>query len=379
MRINKQKNIICKSDNLDILKYINFVRGNLMRLITKDIGNAKINHNYHSIQKGDIKRILICRPNHKLGNQLLITPLIQDVTRIFPNCSIDLFLKGNLGPILFKNHENIDIIIQLPKNHFEHISQYIQGWFHIRNHQYDMVINATSNSSSGRLSTKLAHSKYKFYGEEGDDFKLKYTDYQHIAKYPIYGFRNYLSRMGIICSENEIPSLDIKLSAAELSEGKKTLQNLVEHEGKTICLFTNATGSKCYSEMWWLDFYERLKSEYTNVNIIEVLPAENISKISFKEPSFYSKDIREIGALISNTDIFIGADSGIMHLACAVNTPTIGLFSVTSSDNYGPYGNKNLSIDTNVSTIDEIIFEIDKIICHTSNVVATPLFPIIRV
>jgi ADP-heptose:LPS heptosyltransferase len=37
---------------------------------------------------------------------------------------------------------------------------------------------------------------------------------------------------------------------------------------------------------------------------------------------FYSKDIREIGAVIANTEIFIGADSGIMHLASASLTPT---------------------------------------------------------
>jgi ADP-heptose:LPS heptosyltransferase len=41
---------------------------------------------------------------------------------------------------------------------------------------------------------------------------------------------------------------------------------------------------------------------------------ENVSQIAFKSPTFYSKDIREIGAVIANTEIFIGADSGIMHL-----------------------------------------------------------------
>jgi hypothetical protein len=38
---------------------------------------------------------------------------------------------------------------------------------------------------------------------------------------------------------------------------------------------------------------------------------ENVSQIAFK-PTFYSKDIREIGAVIANTEIFIGADSGII-------------------------------------------------------------------
>jgi ADP-heptose:LPS heptosyltransferase len=64
-------------------------------------------------------------------------------------------------------------------------------------------------------------------------------------------------------------------------------------------------------------FYDRLKAEYPNYNIIEVLPVENVSQIGFKAPTFYSKDVREIGALMANTEVFIGGDSGIMHLASA--------------------------------------------------------------
>jgi hypothetical protein len=70
--------------------------------------------------------------------------------------------------------------------------------------------------------------------------------------------------------------------------------------------------------------YDRLKAEYSNYNIIEVLPVENVSQIGFKAPTFYSKDVREIGALMANTEVFIGGDSGIMHLASA--SKVSGLF-----------------------------------------------------
>jgi predicted Rossmann-fold nucleotide-binding protein len=57
-----------------------------------------------------------------------------------------------------------------------------------------------------------------------------------------------------------------------------------------------------------------------------VLPVENVSQIGFKAPTFYSKDVREIGALMANTEVFIGGDSGIMHLASASKVSTVGLF-----------------------------------------------------
>ena len=89
---------------------------------------------------------------------------------------------------------------------------------------------------------------------------------------------------------------------------------------------------------------------YPNKNIIEILPVENISMIDFKVPTFYSKDIREIGSVIANTDLFIGADSGIMHLASAVQTPTIGLFSVSNLKKYEPYDNCSIGVDVNLYT-----------------------------
>jgi hypothetical protein len=69
-----------------------------------------------------------------------------------------------------------------------------------------------------------------------------------------------------------------------------------------------------------------IKSRVSNYNIIEVLPVENVSQMGFKAPTFYSKDVREIGALMANTEVFIGGDSGIMHLASASKVSTVGLF-----------------------------------------------------
>ena len=104
------------------------------------------------------------------------------------------------------------------------------------------------------------------------------------------------------------------------------------------------------------------KKEFPEHNIIEVLPVENISKLMFKAPAFYSKDIREIGSLIANTDVFIGADSGITHLASAAQAPTVALFSVTDKTLYEPYNDNSVAVDTNVTNTDECIQIIRSII-----------------
>lgn len=347
---------------MSILIKVNEFRRIVTRTLTKNIGSSQKNKTIDLTQKIEIKRVLISRPNHRLGNLLLITPLVQDVIAAFPECKIDLFVKGGLAPIVFQNYDNINLIIELPKKPFENLIAYFKVWIKIKSAKYDIVINVDKNSSSGRLSAQFADAKYKFFGEEDEALQAKYTDYIHIAKYPVYEFRSFLTKLGFSENTNPVPELDLKLSLTELGEGKKIVDKIVPTDKKTISIFTYATDDKCYSESWWQEFYERLLTEFPAYNIIEILPVENISQIAFKAPTFYSKNIREIGSVIANTEIFIGADSGIMHLASSALTPTVGLFSRANLSTYKPYNNSSIAINTNVSATQESIEMIHNIL-----------------
>jgi ADP-heptose:LPS heptosyltransferase len=324
-----------------------------MKSITANVGVSSQNSKLDLIDPKQIKRVLISRPNHRLGNLLLIAPLVQEVARTFPNCRIDLFVKGNLTPIIFENYDNIGQIIKLPKKHFKNLLGYLGGWLSLKKQKYDLAINVDKSSSSGRLSVQLANATYKFFGEDNGEDTSKYIDYVHVAQQPIYNFRSYLIQYGIKNYENPVPSLLIQLSDAEKKAGKKILDQLVSPKKKTISIFTFATGAKCYSVEWWTVFYERLLIEFPEYNILEVLPVENVSQIAFKAPFFYSKDLREITAFFSNTSVFIGADSGMMHLASAAQIPTIGLFCVTNIEKYKPYNANSCAVQTDESDIED--------------------------
>ena len=49
--------------------------------------------------------------------------------------------------------------------------------------------------------------------------------------------------------------------------------------------------------------------------------------------------------MIACMDGFISADCGVMHLAAAVGTPTLGLFTQSNRSKYTPYGPGNEGID----------------------------------
>ena len=76
--------------------------------------------------------------------------------------------------------------------------------------------------------------------------------------------------------------------------------------------------------------------------------------IDFKAPTFYSKDIREMASLMANTNVFVGADSGIMHLASAAQVPVVGLFSVTNMEKYKPYNSNSIGLNTDDSNNETI-------------------------
>lgn len=348
------------------LKKTNSFRRKFTRNLTGALSVFSRKKNTELIAPESIKRVLICRPNHRLGNQLLITPLVQEVNYTFPEAKIDLFLKGGLGNVIFENYLYVDKLIMLPKKHFKELHRYIYSWFRLKSRKYDLVINAVSGSSSGRLSSQIARSKYSFVKEETPEVTFLPADYNHFAKKVVYQLREFLKNLGIENPETEIPTLDIKLKEEEKINGKNLLNQITQNDKPTIGIYTFATADKCYAPEFWLPFYENLKKKYEkDYNIIEVLPVENVSQVNFTAPHFYSKDIRELASLMNAMKVFISADCGMMHLASASQVPVIGLFKFDNIDRYQPYGNNSVGIRTQDLNTDEVFSEINNILKQT--------------
>lgn len=307
-------------------------------------GNVKNGNQYAKIDYKDLKieKVLISRPNQRLGNTLLITPLVQEIVNFNPNVSIDLFVKGGVSHVIFENYPQVDQIIKLPKKPFKELVDYIKVWFKIRQKKYDLVINVHEESSSGRISTKVSRSKYKLFGNEYLT-DSKDNNQVHLGKLPVFQFRKFIESVTNHKIETDYPKLSLQLSNAEINKGKEILAELVQDPTKkTLAFFTYATGSKCYLSDWWDNFYADFKQEFENeYNFIEILPVENISMLNHQLPSFYSHDIKEIAAVMENCEILIAADSGMMHLGCATKTKNIGLFKSDNYSKYEPFGSGN--------------------------------------
>lgn len=61
-----------------------------------------------------------------------------------------------------------------------------------------------------------------------------------------------------------------------------------------------------------------------------------------------------LAAALSQAGLYLGNDSGLMHLAAGVGTPTVGLFGPSRPERYAPWGLNNLVIRT-PATYEEIV------------------------
>ena len=64
-----------------------------------------------------------------------------------------------------------------------------------------------------------------------------------------------------------------------------------------------------------------------------------LSQKNRKVLNFFDVPLSQMGPIFRICDLFIGSDSGLMHLAASSGCKTIGLFGPTDDKVYGPWQN----------------------------------------
>ena len=62
-----------------------------------------------------------------------------------------------------------------------------------------------------------------------------------------------------------------------------------------------------------------------------------------------TENLRHLAALISMCNVYIGNDTGPMHIASAVDTPVVALFGSTNPIRSGPYGEKHAVLQSGIN------------------------------
>ena len=262
-------------------------------------------------------KILFIGPT-RVGDTILATSII--------NYYIDNFQKTEFTVVSSSVSENLFtkmprlkklIVVDKVKYNFH----WLKIWAKVFLNKWDLVIDLRSSALSYLVFTN--HRKV-----------FKGNNYDH----KVIQFKKFLD-----IKEEINPK--IWFDENDVEEGRK----LLSFEGPYIAV---APYSNWTSKDWALSNYEKLfQSEFfNNYTIIltglskDILDKETmevlLSQKSLKVLNFFDVPLSQMGPIFKICDLFIGSDSGLMHLAASSGCKTIGLFGPTNDKVYGPWQNK---------------------------------------
>ncbi len=297
----------------------------------------------------DIKRILVITLSNT-GDVILTTPVVEALLKQFPGVKLDIVVGPN-GKEVFGKHKKVSkIFIYDKRTGFFEKFRLIKK---LRNMHYDMAVDLKNTAIPFLIGARLKSKVVcRTKGRRGGIHKKD----QHLA---------IIESMGI----------DIKDAGLNIEIDKEDFENIDELLRDTSHCFIPkigtqkrgcvpkfvvvSCGAKSHTKRWPASYFAALIDSVKNDLGYEIIlvgkdegdfpdsgrvVARLVKKIMQTEPiDFLGKtNLRELAALIKKASLLITNDSAPLHIASAVNTPTVAIFGPTNEDKYGPLASKSI-------------------------------------
>ena len=298
---------------------------------------ASFSKSKNSIQDKEKPRILVVSTTG-LGDTLWGTPAIRAIKAWYPNSYL-AFLTSPTGKDLLLHNPHIDEIFTL-KN--PALPSCITLLPQLKKKAFEIALIFHISQRPILPLCHFIHAK-EIIGSEGinkglDSLLTKRVERKH--QHEIERRLNLVKEIGV---ETENPLMELHFTDEEKKEAE-----IFAMQYKTTQLIGFHPGSKDKFKQWdprrFIELGNRLFKE-KNAKILitgnkeEVPLTEEIARKIPNAESIAGKfSLRKAAAIIGQLDYFITNDTGPMHIAFALQTPTIALFSPTDPELCGPYG-----------------------------------------
>lgn len=311
---------------MKILNYIN----KLLPLFKKR-SNKKLFHN------------VLVVSNTGLGDTILATPAIKTLRKNFANINITFLIHKNIYP-LFENFEYVDDFLFYSRGIIHQISLIKQ----LRQKKIDTIFLLHSNGPEDIFFSILS----------GAHNILKMTDntnheYRHIFLNTLSNKKQHIIEKKLDLIRVFQPTIiDTKM---EISK-KFILQNNILEKNNHYKYIGLQIGAQDSYKMWPIEKFIEL-SRYllqTHSCYLVLLGSTSLEQElttqlcqALNNPAYIinkcgKSNLTELAYIVKELNLLITNDTGTMHLAIALQTPTISLFGPTDSKIYGPYQDENL-------------------------------------
>ncbi len=320
---------------------------------------------------GDSKKILIIRQHNQLGDMLAGVSLFRAVKEKYPQSHLTLLSSRDNYYGVVKN-KLIDELIVFDKskmfNPFElntFIKRIRQGF------DLTIVPVTVSISFTSNLIARLSKSKIRI-GPKSLDGKPNDSAYFFDRRVDIDWRRYPDSNVSEHILEIVRPfgidtkdlSSEISFDESDIYVAKKFLSE-IERNSKSILVGLHVGAGKPqnrWSLIKYVELIHKLDKSYNCVFYLTGSDSDNyelnfvIVNSNVKLNRFLNKEIPQVAALISHSNLFITNDTGIMHVAGTTLTPQISLFGSTNPFNWAPCGKNKIFIRKS-DLIDDIEVE----------------------
>lgn len=298
----------------------------------------------------EIRKILIMKFRN-IGDVLLSTPLISQLARIYPKAKIHFALNDGTQAVLEQNP-------YIEKLHIYQRERIKKGGFlarlkaefayfkSLKNENFDLIIQSTSGERGiilGALCCPRALIAYKSKNAFLNRFITHFL--------PAQGLRH-----SVICNLDAIKILNYEPTSAKVSIYFDDFSNFFSAKNALPANFIHMHAMsrwlfKCASDeinAQIIDFCELelgIKVVLTCANDEkEIQKSKQILNLAKAKPLSFlgTLNLKQVAFLSSKSRLFIGADTAIMHIAAAVDTPVIALFGPSGAMHWGPWDNSFL-------------------------------------
>jgi heptosyltransferase III len=304
-----------------------------------------------NVRAGEISSVLVCRINGRLGNTLLLTPMLCRLHELLPQATIDVAIAYADARELLEDMPGVRRIVLFPHRGPRLIRRYLRAVRSLRACHYDLAIDPTPASTSNRIGMTLCRARRRA-GFAGDSQWAPLThavalpqEIVHHAVHPVFMVSRLLDASHDPCSVR----LWLPLSAQQKRGGLAAIAQAVGAraggEINACGFFAHASGQKALESSWWRVFWRAFLALEPDALPVEFLQPRGCVPIDPSFPHVHFPSLRAMAGALAATRMFISADTGPMHLASCTPVPTVGLFRASRLDLYRPLKPCDLAIE----------------------------------
>ena len=283
--------------------------------------------------------------NTALGDTIFNTPVFRVFRQNFPHVRTVALLNPSTAP-LFKTDPNIDEILLYDGKK----GGFLRALSQLKKIKPDIVFILHSNEPQATPLAVLSGAKYIFkLPNSGNKFSPFHSNEPEPYGDERYVVLNRLEQLKFVGIKSRDTRLNLYLEASDFARVDEMLK------GRGARKFIGfQMGASTVSRQWFLQRWRQLAEiilERTDaVIVLTGSPAERAMTAQLDAELRSSRvidaagkfSLREAAALIARLDVLITPDTGPLHVAAALKTPTIGLFAVASPVNSNPDFDKNI-------------------------------------